>query len=175
MQAEPDYLTKNHIRIYDPKNNELPPSQIDWYSAEAVNYKFKQDAGDFNSLGSMKINFPVPTASTCMTRPQRGCSARISALPPRAACACRTFAKLVYWILADSPGWSKAEIDEVIKSGERKDAKVRQGVAAVLGLRHGLGDPRRRGPVPRRYLQPRRAGGGEQFRRRPGAGRDPYA
>src|SRR5690349_5625021 len=40
MQAEPDYLTKNHIRIYDAKNNEQPPSQIDWYSTEAVNYKF---------------------------------------------------------------------------------------------------------------------------------------
>jgi hypothetical protein len=35
----------------------MPPSQIDWYSTEAVNYKFKQDAGDFNSLGSIKINF----------------------------------------------------------------------------------------------------------------------
>src|ERR1700677_5277333 len=58
MQAEPDYLTKNHIRIFDAKNSELPPSQIDWYSAEAVNYKFKQDAGDFNSLGSIRINFP---------------------------------------------------------------------------------------------------------------------
>ena len=32
--------------------------------------------------------------------------------------------ELVYWILAETPGWSKTEIDEVIKSGERKDAKV---------------------------------------------------
>ena len=60
MQAEPDYLTKNHIRIFDAKNNEAPPSQIDWYSTEAVNYKFKQDAGNFNSLGSIRINFPSP-------------------------------------------------------------------------------------------------------------------
>ena len=27
MRSEPDYLTKNHIRIYDAKNNEQPPSQ----------------------------------------------------------------------------------------------------------------------------------------------------
>jgi len=26
--------------------------------------------------------------------------------------------------LAETPGWSKTEIDDVIKSGERKDAKV---------------------------------------------------
>ena len=34
------------------------PSQINWYSDEAVNYTFKQDPGDFNSLGSIRINFP---------------------------------------------------------------------------------------------------------------------
>ena len=72
MQAEPDYLTRNHIRIFDPKNNELPPSQIDWYSAEAVNYKFKQDAGDFNSLGSMKINFPSPDGVYMHDTPSKG-------------------------------------------------------------------------------------------------------
>jgi murein L,D-transpeptidase YcbB/YkuD len=32
--------------------------------------------------------------------------------------------ELVYWVLAETPGWSKPEIDEVIRSGERKDAKV---------------------------------------------------
>ena len=42
MQAEPDYLTNNHIRIDDAKNNEQLPSQIDWCSTDAVNYKFKQ-------------------------------------------------------------------------------------------------------------------------------------
>jgi L,D-transpeptidase YcbB len=47
MQAEPDYLTKNHIRLFDAKNIEQPPSRIDWYSTEAVNYKFEQDAGEF--------------------------------------------------------------------------------------------------------------------------------
>src|SRR6185295_11936731 len=58
MLAEPDYLTSNHIRISDMRGDELPPSQINWYSDEAVNYRFKQDPGDFNSLGSIRINFP---------------------------------------------------------------------------------------------------------------------
>jgi murein L,D-transpeptidase YcbB/YkuD len=30
--------------------------------------------------------------------------------------------------LQESPGWSRPEIDEVIKSGERKDAKVAKAV-----------------------------------------------
>src|SRR6185312_6496883 len=58
MQEEPDYLSKNKIRILDGKHNELQPSQINWFSEEATSYSFKQDPGDFNSLGSIRINFP---------------------------------------------------------------------------------------------------------------------
>jgi murein L,D-transpeptidase YcbB/YkuD len=124
MQAEPDYLTKNHIRIFDPKNNELPPSQIDWYSAEAVNYKFKQDAGDFNSLGSIRINFPSPHGVYMHDTPSKNLFGEDFRFASSGCMRVQNVRELVYWILADSLGWSKAEIDEVIRSGERKDAKV---------------------------------------------------
>jgi L,D-transpeptidase YcbB len=124
MQAEPDYLTKNHIRIFDAKNNEQPPSQIDWYSAEAVNYKFKQDAGDFNSLGSIRINFPSPDGVYMHDTPSKGLFGEDFRFASSGCMRVQNVRELVYWILDESPGWSKAEIDEVIKSGERKDAKV---------------------------------------------------
>jgi murein L,D-transpeptidase YcbB/YkuD len=124
MQAEPDYLTRNHIRIFDPKNNELQPSQIDWYSTEAVNYKFKQDAGDFNSLGSMKINFPSPDGVYMHDTPSKNLFGEDFRFASSGCMRVQNVRELVYWILAETPGWSKIEIDEVIKSGERKDAKV---------------------------------------------------
>lgn len=124
MQAEPDYLTRNHIRIFDPRNNELPPSQIDWYSTEAVNYKFKQDAGDFNSLGSIKINFPSPDGVYMHDTPSKNLFGEDFRFASSGCMRVQNVRELVYWILAETPGWSKAEIDEVIKSGERKDAKV---------------------------------------------------
>jgi L,D-transpeptidase YcbB len=60
MQEQPDCLTKTRIRIFDTHGTELQPQQINWYSEQAVNYQFKQDPGDFNSLGSIRINFPNP-------------------------------------------------------------------------------------------------------------------
>src|SRR5438876_1363992 len=60
MQTEPDYLTKNHIRIFDQRHRELAPEQVNWQTEEAVNYQFKQDPGDFNSLGAIRISFPNP-------------------------------------------------------------------------------------------------------------------
>jgi murein L,D-transpeptidase YcbB/YkuD len=124
MQAEPDYLTKNHIRIFDTRNNEQQPSQIDWYSAEAVNYKFKQDAGDFNSLGSIRINFPSPDGVYMHDTPSKNLFGEDFRFASSGCMRVQNVRELVYWILAETPGWSKAEIDEVIKSGERKDAKV---------------------------------------------------
>lgn len=128
MQAEPDYLTKNHIRIYDAKNNEAPPSQIDWYSTEAVNYKFKQDAGNFNSLGSIRINFPSAFGVYMHDTPAKNLFGEDFRFASSGCMRVQNVRELVYWILQESPGWSRPEIDEVIKSGERKDAKVAKAV-----------------------------------------------
>jgi murein L,D-transpeptidase YcbB/YkuD len=128
MQAEPDYLTKNHIRIYDAKNNEAPPSQIDWYSTEAVNYKFKQDAGNFNSLGSIRINFPSAFGVYMHDTPAKNLFGEDFRFASSGCMRVQNVRELVYWILQESPGWSRPEIDQVIASGERKDAKVAKGV-----------------------------------------------
>jgi murein L,D-transpeptidase YcbB/YkuD len=128
MQAEPDYLTKNHIRIYDAKNNEQPPSQIDWYSTEAVNYKFKQDAGNFNSLGSIRINFPSQFGVYMHDTPAKNLFGEDFRFASSGCMRVQNVRELVYWILQETPGWSRAEIDEVIKSGDRKDAKVAKPV-----------------------------------------------
>jgi L,D-transpeptidase YcbB len=128
MQAEPDCLTKNHIRIYDAKNNEQPPSQIDWYSTEAVNYKFKQDAGNFNSLGSIRINFPSPHGVYMHDTPAKNLFGEDFRFASSGCMRVQNVRELVYWILQETPGWSRAEIDEVIQSGERKDAKVAKPV-----------------------------------------------
>jgi L,D-transpeptidase YcbB len=128
MQAEPDYLTKNHIRIYDAKNNEAPPSQIDWYSTEAVNYKFKQDAGNFNSLGSIRINFPSAFGVYMHDTPAKNLFGEDFRFASSGCMRVQNVRELVYWILQESPGWSRPEIDQVIASGERKDAKVAKAV-----------------------------------------------
>ena len=57
MQKDPNYLTSEHIHIYDMHGQELQPSQINWQSNEAVNYRFRQDPGDFNLLGRLRCLF----------------------------------------------------------------------------------------------------------------------
>jgi murein L,D-transpeptidase YcbB/YkuD len=128
MQAEPDYLEKNRIRILDQKGNELTPAQINWYSEEAVNYRFKQDPGSFNSLGAIRINFPSPHGVYMHDTPLKNIFGEDFRFHSSGCVRVQNVRELVAWLLADTPAWPREEIDQVIKSGERKDAKIAKPV-----------------------------------------------
>lgn len=57
-EAEKDrgFFRKKGLKIFDRKNNEINP--YTWKKEDANKYKYVQDPGRNNSLGSMKINFP---------------------------------------------------------------------------------------------------------------------
>ena len=128
MQAEPDYLVSNHIRIFDMRGEELTPSQINWYSNEAVNYRFKQDPGDFNSLGSIRINFPSKDGVYMHDTPLKNLFGEDMRFHSSGCVRVQNVRELVNWLLVDTPGWSRQEIDAVIKGGERKDARLAKPV-----------------------------------------------
>jgi L,D-transpeptidase YcbB len=128
MQAEPDYLTKNRIRILDGRGEELTPAKINWYSEEAMNYKFKQDPGDLNSLGSIRINFPSAHGVYMHDTPHKNLFGDDFRFHSSGCMRVQNVRELVNWVLADQPGWSRTEIEHVIKSGERKDAKIAKPV-----------------------------------------------
>jgi murein L,D-transpeptidase YcbB/YkuD len=128
MQSEPDYLTKNRIRILDPKGEELQPAQINWYSQEAVNYRFKQDPGDFNSLGSIRINFPSKDGVYMHDTPLKNLFGEDQRFHSSGCVRVQNVRELVNWLLVDTPNWSRQEIDNVIRGGERKDAKIARPV-----------------------------------------------
>jgi L,D-transpeptidase YcbB len=128
MQAEPDYLTENRIRIYDPKGNELTPAQINWYSEEAVNYRFRQDPGDFNSLGSIRINFPNKHAVYMHDTPLKNLFGEDFRFHSSGCVRVQNVRELVNWLLVETPKWSREEVDAAIKSGDRVDARIARPV-----------------------------------------------
>jgi murein L,D-transpeptidase YcbB/YkuD len=128
MQADPLYLTSNKIRIYDGNMNELQPSQINWYSDEANNYRFRQDPGDHNSLGTIRINFPNQHQVYMHDTPFKNLFGDDFRFHSSGCSRVQNVRELVTWLLGTTPGWSRAEIDQVIKTGERKDARLRDPV-----------------------------------------------
>jgi L,D-transpeptidase YcbB len=128
MQAQPNYLAANHIRIFDPRGNELDARQINWHSDEAVNFRFKQDPGDFNSLGSVRINFPSPHGVYMHDTPAKNLFGEDFRYDSSGCVRVQNVRELVTWLLDETPGWSRGEIDRTIKSGARADARLAQPV-----------------------------------------------
>ena len=128
MQKDPTYLTTEHIHIYDMHGQELQPSQIDWNSNEAVNYRFRQDPGDFNSLGTMRIQFPSPDGVYMHDTPEKGLFGSDMRFHSSGCVRVQNVRELVEWLLRDTPGWSHQQIEETVKSGARIDAKLAKPV-----------------------------------------------
>src|SRR6202167_2691187 len=128
MQDQPEYLTDNHIRIFDARHNELQPSQINWYSNDASSYTFKQDPGSFNSLGSIRINFPSEYGVYMHDTPLKNLFGDDFRFHSSGCMRVQNVRQLVAWLLDDTKGWSPDEIDKVIKSGEQKNAELAKPV-----------------------------------------------
>lgn len=128
MRADPEYLTKNRIRIYDNKGREIPPEAINWETDQAANLAFRQDPGDINAMATVKISFPNPHDVYMHDTPFKDLFGDNNRFYSSGCMRIQNVRELVAWILRDTPNWGLAQIDEAIRSGARVDAKVRNPV-----------------------------------------------
>jgi murein L,D-transpeptidase YcbB/YkuD len=129
MQADPTYLTVNKIRIYSPKGDELQPEQVNWRSDEATRYMFRQDPGaDVNSMGFVRINIPNPHGVYMHDTPAKGIFGDDFRFVSSGCVRIQNVRDYVGWLLKDTSGWSREQIEGAIDSGQRIDAKLAQPV-----------------------------------------------
>lgn len=129
MQADPKYLTDNHIRVYDHSGQEVESSRINWRSDEATRYVFRQDTGgEFNSLGFVRINIANPYGVYMHDTPAKGIFGDDFRFVSSGCMRLQNVRDYVTWLLKDTPGWSREHIDAVIASGQRVDARLSQTV-----------------------------------------------
>ncbi len=126
MQKEPDYLTKNNIRIFTQRGEELQPEQVNWQSDEAMDYRFTQDPGDLNSMGSMRINMPNKEGVYMHDTPSKGLFGENARFHSSGCVRVQNVRELAAWLLGQTPNWDRSQVDAAIKSGQRIDAKLTQ-------------------------------------------------
>jgi L,D-transpeptidase YcbB len=124
MQDTPDYLTQNHIRIYDPSHKEVPPSEINWYSEDAVHYTFREDPGDHNSLGRIRINFPSQYGVYMHDTPLKNLFGEDFRYDSSGCCRVQNVQALVVWLLEGTKGWTADKIEQAIKSGDQVNVNL---------------------------------------------------
>ncbi len=128
MQDKPDYLTQNHIRIYDPKHKEVEPAQINWYSEDAVHYTFREDPGDTNSLGRIRINFPSQYGVYMHDTPLKNLFGEDFRYDSSGCCRVQNVRELVVWLLEGTKGWASDRIDEAVRSGDQVNVNLTRPV-----------------------------------------------
>jgi murein L,D-transpeptidase YcbB/YkuD len=129
MQKEPNYLTENRIRIFNAAGQEIPSSQINWFSDEATRYRFRQDpGGDLNSMGFVRINIPNQHGVYMHDTPSKGIFGDDFRFVSSGCIRIQNVRDYIEWLLKDTPGWSREQIDATFKSGERIDARLAQAV-----------------------------------------------
>jgi L,D-transpeptidase YcbB len=127
MQAEPDYLAKNRIRIFNGQGQEVTPESINWNSMDAMNYRFRQDPFEGNSMGNVRINIPNQHAVYMHDTPSKGLFGEDQRFHSSGCARVQNVRELIAWILQGTQ-WTRSEIDRVFRTVDRVDAKPLQPV-----------------------------------------------
>ena len=157
MQADPNYLHDNHIRVYNKEGQELQPEQINWRSLDAMNYRFRQDiGGDFNSLGVVRIDIANPYGVYMHDTPAKGVFGDDFRFVSSGCIRLQNVRDYVAWLLREHAGLGPRRYrprHRLRRAARREDQPAGAG---LLGLCHRLGHARRRHAVPRGHLSARR-------------------
>jgi murein L,D-transpeptidase YcbB/YkuD len=117
MRKDPTYLTKNHIRLFDGQGGEVDPSTVDWNAEKAPELMFRQDPGKINAMASTKINFHNTHQTYMHDTPQQGLFNKLARFESSGCVRVQNVRDLATWLLRDTPGWSRRQIESTIKTG----------------------------------------------------------
>lgn len=133
MQKKPDYLDKKHIRIYDPQGQEIPSTAIDWTTDQATKgYLFRQDPGDFNSLGTVRISFHNDEDVYMHDTPEKDIFGNVERFDSSGCVRVQNVRQLVVWLLRDNPDFQRDRVEQIFKSGEQVDVQLKPEVPVYL-------------------------------------------
>lgn len=132
MRKDPTYLTRNNIRLLDSQGNEVAPETIDWFATKAPNLTFRQDPGKINAMASAKINFHNEHAVYLHDTPQQGLFNKLMRFESSGCVRVQNVRDLISWLLRDTPGWSRQEIERVIASRQVNPIRLSEQVPIYL-------------------------------------------
>ena len=125
MKANPDYLAEEKIHIIDKDGKEVQPSSVNWNTDEATHFSYRQDPGsDIDALGAVRININNPYGVYMHDTPEKGIFGDDFRFVSSGCVRVQDVRDYVAWLLKDNQGWSRDQIDDAIRSGQRIDVKL---------------------------------------------------
>jgi len=137
IRANPDFLTRQGIRVmqgWDTNIRELNPHQVDW-SNPRINeaYYLRQDPGPYNSLGTIKINFPNNQAIFLHDTPTKTLFGRQGRNFSSGCVRVRNVRGLVTWLMqGDDSEWDAGRVDRMVESRQYRNTYLARHVPVYL-------------------------------------------
>ena len=102
-------------------DEEISPSSVDWSGDRSYNFTVRQDAGNWNALGNLKIDMPNPYSVYMHDTDTRKLFSDDYRFDSHGCTRVDNVRDLAAWILQDGPpGWDRAAIDAGITAGQTK-------------------------------------------------------
>jgi murein L,D-transpeptidase YcbB/YkuD len=136
MRKDPGYLSRAHIRILDGHGTEINPRTIDWSTERAANYILRQDSGDNNALGNIRINMPNKDAVYLHDTPSKRFFGGDYRFLSHGCVRVEGVYDLASWLLdgaSGAPGgrWDRAALLSRVATGEHIEIKLAQPVPVI--------------------------------------------
>jgi L,D-transpeptidase YcbB len=123
---DPNALAELHMRVFDGYDGpEIDPLTVDWTAEPADRFFFRQDPGEQNALGTVKINFPNPFNVYLHDTPAKSLFGQNARYESHGCIRVDQIPLLIDWILSGQDGYDAGLIENISASGERFDQPVR--------------------------------------------------
>lgn len=120
VRKEPDYLQSEGIRVLNGYNGpEVDPMTIDWSAPQVASYKFKQDPGEKNALGLVRLDMTNEHGVYMHDTPMKKLFDQRSRSFSAGCVRVQGVMQLAEWIARYEPGWEQpGRASQVLAEGQ---------------------------------------------------------
>jgi murein L,D-transpeptidase YcbB/YkuD len=135
LKRDPGYLKRNNIRVIDSRGREVDPYSVNWkqYSASRLPpYQLRQDPGEDNALGLVKIMFPNPYLVYLHDTPSKSLFEKDERTFSSGCIRVEKAFELAGLVLNDPAQWNAESMARVVASGKTQTVNLAKPVPVLI-------------------------------------------
>ena len=135
IKRDPGYLKRNNIRVIDATGREVNPHSVDWsrYSGGRLPpFQLRQDPGDDNALGLVKIMFPNPYLVYLHDTPSKALFDKDERIFSSGCIRVEKAFELAELVLNDPVRWNRAALDAAVATKKTQTVNLATPVPVLL-------------------------------------------
>jgi murein L,D-transpeptidase YcbB/YkuD len=135
IKRDPGYLKRNNIRVIDSRGREVDPYSVNWsqYGAGRLPpYQLRQDPGEDNALGLVKIMFPNPHMVYLHDTPTKSLFDQDQRTFSSGCIRVQKAFELAELVLDDPAQWSQQTMAEVVATKKMQTVNLAKPVPVLI-------------------------------------------